>query len=92
MARVIELDQNLARVEGREALSLKIGYITKILRDELPYSKYGNPVRFFSFDSPDVAGYIEGRLAANHVSAKVKLTSQGRLTVYDADVLFEGDL
>ena len=89
---VVELDQYLNRLEGRDAVVQKIDYIVQIMKGEIPYSDYGNPVKVFAYDSPDVKSYMEGRLAANGIYAQVALTAKGRITVYDTEVLYEGDL
>jgi len=88
----IEFDQYLNKLTGQAAIAQKIGYIVQILKGEIPFTQYGNPVKIFSYDSPDVKSYIEERLAANGIKGQVTLTSKGRLTVVDTNILYEGDL
>jgi hypothetical protein len=92
MATIVEFDESMNRIEGREAISAKIRYIVHVLKGDIPYSDLGLPVQFFSFDNPELSAYIDGRFRAAGIQAQTKLTSAGRLTVYDTDVLFEGDL
>lgn len=89
---IVEFDQYLNRKTGREALSLKLGYILKIIRGELPYSEYGNPVQFFAFDNPDLKPYVEQSLARNGINASVVVTEKGRLQVIGVDIQYEGDI
>lgn len=92
MSELVEFDESMNRITGREAISAKIQYIVHVLKGEIPYSDIGLPVKFFSFDNPELSGYIDGRFASAGIKASTKLTSEGRLTVYDTDILYEGDL
>ena len=92
MATIVEFDESMNRITGREAISAKIRYIVHVFRGEIPYSTMGLPVRFFSFDNPELSSYIDERFRQAGIEAQTKLTSAGRLTVYDTDILFEGDL
>lgn len=90
---MIELDQDGNVLEGTEAVKQKIAYIAGIESGELPYSTYGLPTRYFSTEVPKIKKYIESRLEANGITAVCNLTEQGRLTVFDTDIIaFEGDI
>lgn len=88
-----EHDQYLSLKTGMEAAHLRIGYIAEIRKGELPYSDFGLPVEFFSFDKTKIPAYLESRLRNAGITAACTVTSEGRTTVIDTDVtLWEGTL